>query len=419
MSSKLKLSYELMQLLGHFADIPSILDIGYKYLNNPIHLTDLTGKLLASSRHDHYIDDIWEKIEHNGYIDYTTYQSTCRSNVQKIRASRAPFLIENAPQNATLLVCGIKSTGHFQANLIVLEKERRFTQEDQELMTLLAISLASVLDSYYPDNGRKIHSCDYLICDLLDHPSMNSRSISERSKIVCFDPEPPMQILTVCNSKNITSVPILNMTRGYLENLFPCCKTVAHNNRTVTILTNSTLDSSSFTECGIVPFLKKYGLTASLSMPFEHLKDIYEYYMQTVHALEYGSIVQPDSPCYYYEDYTLCRFLDDRKPDQSFCHPCIRQLQEYDAKHRTDYTQTLYAYITNLRSIRDGAAAMHIHYNTMKYRLGRILELIDLSLEDTGTFLILYLSFKALELSGIVFKGENKDVHESNPRTGQ
>ena len=72
-----------MQILGGTADIQTILDTGYKYLNNPIHLTDLTGKLLASSRHDRPVDDIWEGIEKNGYIDYETYQSTCRSNVQK------------------------------------------------------------------------------------------------------------------------------------------------------------------------------------------------------------------------------------------------------------------------------------------------------------------------------------------------
>lgn len=405
-SGKLNLSYELMQILGGTADIQTILDTGYKYLNNPIHLTDLTGKLLASSRHDRPVDDIWEGIEKNGYIDYETYQSTCRSNVQKIKSSQTPLLIREAPQNATLLVCGIKTPCHFQANLIVLEHERSFQQEDSGLLTLIATSLSTVLDNHYPGRGLKVQASDYLICDLLDAPAVDIKCINERCKIVSFFPEAPLQILTVCNSKNITSVPILNMTRGHLENLFCGCKTVVHNNRTVTILTESRLSSETFATCPIVPFLKKYGLTASLSMPFNHLKDIYGYYMQTVHALEYGSIVQPNSAFYYYEDYTLCRFLDDLSVDESFCHPCIRQLQEYDAKHRTDYTWTLYSYIMQLCSIRDGAAAMHIHYNTMKYRLGRILELIDLSLEDTGTFLLLYLSFKVLELSGIAFKGE-------------
>lgn len=410
MSRTSQISYELIRLLGTAPDIRDLLDIGYKYLNNPIHLTDLTGRLLCSSRHDVYVDDIWENIEANGYIDFDRYQSTCRPNVQKILKSSRPFIISDAPGNVTLLVCGLKTPRHFRANLIVIENERPFAADDEQILSMLATSLCTILDSRYPDNGRKVAASDYLICDLLDTPKVDIRSLWERSKIVAFFPKSPMQILTVCNSKNITSVPILNMTRSYLEELFAGCRTVIHNNRTVTILNQSRLDGQSFTSCGIVTFLEKYGLTASLSRPFGSLPDIYEYYMQTLYALEYGSIIHPNHPFYYYEDYTLYRCLDDLKAGKQLCHPCIRRLQEYDAEHKTDYTRTLYAYITQLRSIRDAAALIHVHYNTMKYRLARLQSLIDISLEDAGTFALLYLSFKAMELSGIIFNQKNEEA---------
>lgn len=406
MSATSQISYELIQLLGTDPDIRTILDTGYKYLNNPIHLTDLTGRLLCSSRHDVPVDDIWENIERNGYIDYERYQSTCRPNVIKILKNTRPFIIPNAPENVTLLVCGLKTPRHFRANLIVIQNERPFNDEDEQILSMIATSLCTLLDSYYPDNGRKIDASDYLICDLLDTPTVDIKPLEERRKIVGYCPKPPLQILTVCNSKNITALPILNMTRAYLEEIFSSCKTVIHNNRTVTILNESGLDSHTFNSCGILSFLEKYGLTASLSRAFGELPDIYEYYMQTLYALEYGSIIHPEHPFYYYEDYTLYRCLDDSDAARRLCHPCIRRLQEYDAEHRTDYTQTLYAYITQLRSIRDAAAVMNIHYNTMKYRLGRLLGLIDISVEEPGTFALLYLSFKALELEGIIFKGE-------------
>ncbi len=418
MSATSQISYELIRQLGTNPDIRTILDTGYKYLNNPIHLTDLTGRLLCSSRHDIPVDDIWENIERSGYIDYERYQSTCRPNVLKILKSTRPFIIPDAPVNATLLVCGLKTPRHFRANLIVIQNERPFNDEDEQILSVVATSLCTLLDSCYPDNGRKVDASDYLICDLLDTPEVDINSLEERRKIVGFSPKPPLQILTICNSKNITAVPILNMTRAYLEDIFSSCKTVIHNNRTVTILNDSRLDSHTFNSCGILPFLEKYGLTASLSGTFEYLPDIYEYYMQTLYALEYGSIIHPEHPFYYYGDYTLYRCLDDFDAEKGLCHPCIRRLQEYDAEHRTDYTQTLYAYITQLRSIRDAAAVMHIHYNTMKYRLNRLQGLIDISLEDAGTFALLYLSFKALELKGIIFKGEKSHATASNDPDG-
>lgn len=403
MSHHEALAYALIGLLGDEKNIKAILDTAYSYLHNPIHLTDLTGKLLASSCHDFPVDDIWERIEKNGYIDYETYQTTCRSNVQKIRGSISPFIIPNAPQNATLLVCGIQTPRHFRANLIVLEKEQPIKEDHKSLLALTATALSSVLDSRYPDSGPKIHACDYLVCDLLSRSNVDTSELKERCRIVSFFPKPPLQILTVCNSKNITAVPVLNMTRAWLEKTFFPCKTVIHNNRTVTVLTGEskregTLDSI------LSPILKKYSLTASLSRPFDHLKDIYAHYMETVYALEYGSIVNPSALFYNYEDYMVYRYLEEIRSRQDISHPCIRRLQEHDTKHGTDYTRTLYAYMTHLCSIHDAAASMHVHYNTLKYRLSRIRELMDLSPEEPGTFLMLYLSFKSMELDGAVFK---------------
>lgn len=418
MSRQSQLSYELIQLLGDPQNMEAILNIARDYLHNPIHLTDLTGKLLACSRGNSPVDPIWDGIEEKGYIDHETYQSTCRMNVQKIRGSLSPTLITNAPGSVNLIVCGLRTPSNFRANLIVLEKNQPFCEEDKNLLAITATSLSTILDECYPDSGPKIHASDYLICDLLDTPDIDSSSVAERSKIVSFYPRPPMQILTICHPGNIAAPSILNMVRSHLENLFHKCKTVVHHNRTVTILTENIFSSVTFPSCGIMPLLKKYGLTAAISIPFEDLAYIYPAYMQTVLALEYGSIIQPHQLFYHYEDYAVYRFIEELNIQGSFCHPCIRRLQEYDTKHKTDYTRTLYAYITHFCSMRDAATAIHVHYNTLKYRLGRIIQIIDLSLEDSGTFLMLYLSFKSMELTGTVFKGD--DQHEKHiPVPGQ
>ena len=49
MSRQSQLSYELIQLLGDPQNMEAILNTARDYLHNPIHLTDLTGKLLACS----------------------------------------------------------------------------------------------------------------------------------------------------------------------------------------------------------------------------------------------------------------------------------------------------------------------------------------------------------------------------------
>ena len=99
----------------------------------------------------------------------------------------------------------------------------------------------------------------------------------------------------------------------------------------------------------------------------------------------------------YFLEYVRSLLLENMGSD--FVHPKIRSLLQYDQDHTTAYCSTLKSYLENERSLVKTAAAMNIHVNTLKYRMSRIQDLLNLDLEDRDLRDSLRVSFALLENS--------------------
>ena len=77
---------------------------------------------------------------------------------------------------------------------------------------------------------------------------------------------------------------------------------------------------------------------------------------------------------------------------ETFMHPAIGILSEIDEGEHTTHLADLAAYLASGRNATATARALHVHKNTMYYRLRRIEELADLDLSDEETCFVLQLS---------------------------
>ncbi len=59
-----------------------------------------------------------------------------------------------------------------------------------------------------------------------------------------------------------------------------------------------------------------------------------------------------------------------------FCNDSIGKLIEYDKEHGTNYLETLKIYLDNNQNIKKTAKFLFVHYNTIRYRINRILEIL-------------------------------------------
>lgn len=113
----------------------------------------------------------------------------------------------------------------------------------------------------------------------------------------------------------------------------------------------------------------------------------------------------PKHRIFDYSDFYLPAILAPRMNEMEPCNylsPAIAILKEYDKIHQSDFLDTLKCYIINLCNTKETTSKLHIHRNSLLYRINKIEALTCLSLNDYHTRLHLMISFYLLELEKIL-----------------
>jgi purine catabolism regulator len=93
--------------------------------------------------------------------------------------------------------------------------------------------------------------------------------------------------------------------------------------------------------------------------------------------------------------YRLLVLLRESPELHAFYHATLVALADYDRRQAGELLKTLEAFFANLGNLARTAAALHIHRNTLLYRLGRIAEISGHDLDDPEERLALWLALKA------------------------
>ncbi|AJY74398.1 PucR family transcriptional regulator [Paenibacillus beijingensis] len=107
------------------------------------------------------------------------------------------------------------------------------------------------------------------------------------------------------------------------------------------------------------------------------------------------------SRLHYYPDLGYYRFLPlilEEKEKRGYRNICLEKLREYDREHNGDLLRTLEVFLGCDSNSKLAADALHVHTNTMNYRLKRISEIGDIDLTDMDQKVTLYLDLKTERL---------------------
>ena len=98
-----------------------------------------------------------------------------------------------------------------------------------------------------------------------------------------------------------------------------------------------------------------------------------------------------------------------------FYEQTLGALVEYDRKNDGELVKTLDAYFAALGSPTDAAERLHVHRNTLLYRLHRIQEIAGVDLADAETRLALHV---ALRVRDVLLTGERSGTPVRSAQTG-
>ncbi|QSO49361.1 PucR family transcriptional regulator [Alicyclobacillus mengziensis] len=137
--------------------------------------------------------------------------------------------------------------------------------------------------------------------------------------------------------------------------------------------------------------------TIGVSRPHFGIDGLREGYIEADASIRLGRPVFGRDTVICFDDlgvYRLLSELSNSSELKTFYMETSGKLEEYDSTHGTELLESLRLYFLYNFNVQDAARAMYIHPNTLKYRLRRVEEITEFSLNDAEGRLHLHLGLK-------------------------
>lgn len=121
-----------------------------------------------------------------------------------------------------------------------------------------------------------------------------------------------------------------------------------------------------------------------------------ESYQQALYTLDFLAATERKNRVLFYEELGVLRLLWQSDYDElaQFANEFLGKLIEYNKDDSTEWMKTLGCFLTEGGSIQNAAEKLHIHPNTMSYRIKRIEEIMEIDLKDFEIQLNLAVAYK-------------------------
>ena len=141
-------------------------------------------------------------------------------------------------------------------------------------------------------------------------------------------------------------------------------------------------------------------LSCGISDHAERADELPRLYREAQQALDVGARITEYGNVVAYRDLGIYRLLlqvVDEGHLSRFVEETLGPLIRYDATHRLGLVQTLSVFLNQRESLKQAARRLHVHANTVTYRLQRIEQLIPLDLSKPDDRLVAHVAVKILD----------------------
>jgi DNA-binding PucR family transcriptional regulator len=397
---------ELLEALAKSEGLQSIVDAGSRMLGNPMIVSDRGWNLMAMTAGPEIPDDAgWNEFLRDGALSLDTISSNIKNKLtDRIEQSEAPFCLQVQGMKYRRMFGKVLLGGRHAATVSVLAYFRPFEARDFEMLTLLCNAVsAEVQKNKYLYFARGLPYED-LIVNLLEGRVRDESVIAENMRALNLAVKKCIHVLAIAGMGFDNEQFAASYIRDFIEKLLPGSNAVLYGDKIIVVISHA--GAAEFRGADvqrIADFLRKYSMRCGVSRCFEGLSALREHYLQALEALRLGARQNGDAFVHFYDDlaiYHIARLCAESTDLRALCCPKLTRLLQYDAAHGTLFTKTLRAYLRCARNITDTAAALHMHRNSVIYRLHRLEEMLDLSLSDSDALLYIELSFRFMEYSG-------------------
>ena len=392
-----------------------MLDIGYRMLENPILIADKSWSAIAMTPRAEIPDDnSWNEFLKDGFLSPDTIASSIKDQlVAKIDTSKLPFKWLSVDMKYPRLFGKIKLNGSTPALISVLEYNRKFIESDYQMLEILCDAAAAELQkSTYQQHGRGAYHEDLFI-NILEGRFRDPNSINERIKVLNLRLAQYLYVFVFDTTGLAANQISLTYLRDDIEKMLDNGKALIYNGTVVAVASFAVRDDIGKATADLGLFLERFNIRCGIGRSFEQLAELRVHYEQAVNALNIGQHMDPNQLFYFYGEYAIyhaAKTCADSGMAQSFIHPGLKALNDFDKEHNTDFVYTLGSYLRYFGNITNMSRAMSMHRNTSIYRLQRLAEIMNVSLSDYCALEQITFSLRVMEAQKKIARKILKDT---------
>lgn len=385
------------------------MEICYEIVGVPIMTVDVTYNLFgiapAKKMNDYLWDYLVENRSYNTEMAILMYEE---GFMQSVNEKKAPYVVDWGTDNEDFpKIMGVMKVNDIIEGYVIMRcTKEQITSERMKAMEIIQDILAIFFKDNDSENSMHYTYQKVFIGELLNNRIHTRKQLDIWFQNIGYDFHGPYRILTI-STDNVREKNVLSYIRKTIQQFFPYHFALIQHN-VLYILEYNLNISAQIMKKQFNLILLKFNAHCGISNYFYDLLETSGYQMQAEDALVFGKKACQESRMYYYEDFYLPSILTPRieqMPLNNFLSPVITKITDYDKKYSTDFLSTLYTYVKHLRNTGKTAEELHIHRNSLLYRINRIEEITNSSIEDYETFLHLAISFYMMDY----IKHENTD----------
>lgn len=385
-------------------DIQNLLDVGHRILGQPLMLVDISMCFIAQSGGESVKDEpFWDWILTNGYVKEEYTNLIMEDDISTEEKFVWEYGMENHRQLVAKIIQGRTTLGYLK----LLEYNHKITDIEKEILgnlsNLIAILMSTSSIKYKFSNSKVEAFLESLVerkttdaSDINDRFSALNIRLLERLFVIAIEPV----------SKTELAVEQLYLLKRKLHNLLNRPTVFIHQNRLIVLFdTSATSFEEDYNYAPLMALLKEYKLQAGISTQFTELSLVADEYLNALSALTLGKRLGLKDTFIFFSKHILDQLIltyADSHNINYLIHPAITTLDKIDKEKNSEYVISLLTYIRFGQNLTNTARELHIHHNTLKYRIAKIVELTNIDLTDYDLCYHLYLSGRAWELQNSI-----------------
>ena len=398
-----ELEMRLSSVITGGGDLNDICLVASDFFNNPVYIhDDMFSVLGVSHRIDGMLD--FEYNEHSGKINIPlwlvnefkfddSYQQTLSYHQASVWGN------DRYPHNIRSLFLNLWDDQQYVGRIMVNEIRSQL-QPGQYCAIEYFGRYVLLMMNYLEQRQISSHNYRETLANLIARKEVDRQDLRTMLNILDWAEQDSYLCLLLEEQSHNISVRSFGAWNHLISSIQGCASFHYQHKLCVLInLAKTDLDPQSFRNL-LAPHIRDSCMYCGVSNPIRGIHEISTGFAQATVALNY---IKEEDSSNWFVSFSSCALSYIREcachefAPPVLVHPAIQELRQWDKANGTQYYETLRAYLFCERDIPQTSQALIIHRTTLTYRLGKILELTNLNLDDHNLRLYLLLSFHIMD----------------------